>query len=49
MKGLVKKEIQEPFEDDMVPDCVNYYFTGVGPKLATAFTNNWSDNIIIRS
>ena len=37
MKGLVKKkEIQEPFEDDMVPDCVNNYFTGVGPKLATA-------------
>ena len=42
---LIDKNTNEVVEDDRLPDFINQFFTGIGPKLSAGFKNDWVNNL----
>ena len=42
---LIDKESKDVIEEDSLPDYINQFFTGIGPKLAANFSDEWVNNV----
>ena len=42
---LIDKESEAVVEDTDLPDYINTFFTGIGPKLASRFNGNWTPDL----